>query len=813
MAPSSRRKYSANARFHHLIQGIICTSLLAWLTLGLCRGIILDQPTGWMDLARSVPDGIAASYYDLLFILAVTLVTIALLVLTRPRRIVRMILLALYYVVMLVALAWGIANVNLVGTLGEPFTFQWLVYGDFLQNADARSALSDALNLRDLSLLAGGIAAVLLVAHVLARGWRRLGPLGHRVLLGAVVFAVAVATVGSRYHVTAAGLPDSKLQNPVVYFLQSALLNPTPAVLTMPANKNDPDVASVGERPADVSTFRAPEPNPIRNVLIVMLESVPSKYIENYGGAYPVTPNIKSYAGSAIRFDTIYAHAPSTNYTLFSLLSSLYNDISYYGMTGSHPDLKLDSLPNMMAKNGFRTGFFWGADSRFQRVDEFLMNKGFDVVQDYRGQHCELPTYKLSTSEWKNADYNSDLCTADATLGWISQEPAKPFFAIMFTAMTHYPYQVADPADPTVLAGSGGAVKLVHYSDDEKFNSYLNALRIGDEAFGRLLDGLKQSGQLDSTLVVVLGDHGEAFGEHGTYSHGSALYEENVHIPLLFINSHLFQGQANDRVGGLIDIGPTIFDILGLKMPGQWQGHSLFSANRPDRTFFFAPWRGVQFGYRIGDRKVIFNANAGRTEVYDLKADPGEKKNLFGDSITDETAVLQPIADWVQSQRPRIARLVADHTKDAPACGITSISVDAGGTDYLGPPHMQVLMGGNLVGEFDVPGQPSHAKTSAEASAELRAAAAYTKPFDIKLPGTATPSSIEIRFTNDQWGTPDRPGDRNLFIKTVKVNGVQMPDSHLYPDEVTDGATDDTGTSLYGSGSLWVTGPFDQACN
>lgn len=810
MAPSSRRKYSANARFHHLIQGIICTSLLAWLTLGLCRGIILDQPTGWLDLARSVPHGIAASYYDLLFILTVTLVTIGLLVLTRPRRIVRMILLALYYAVMLVALAWGFANVNLVGTLGEPFTFQWLVYGDFLQNADARSAMSDALNLRDMSLLVGGIAAVFLLAHVAARGWRRLGPLGHRVLLGVVVFAVAVATVGSRYHVTAAGLPDNKLQNPIVYFLQSALLNPTPAVLTMPANKNDPDVASVGERPADVSAFRAPEPNPIRNVLIFMLESVPTKYVENYGGAYPVTPNIKSYAGSAIRFDTIYAHAPSTNYTLFSLFSSLYNDISYYGMTGSHPDLKLDTLPNMMAKNGFRTGFFWGADSRFQRVDVFLMNKGFDVVQDYRDQTCALPTYKVSRSDWKNADYNSDLCTADATLGWIDEPSDKPFFAIMFTAMTHFPYQITTTADPA--SGTEGAVKLVHYSDDAKFNAYLNALRIGDEAFGRLLDGLKRSGKLDSTLVVVLGDHGEAFGEHGTFSHASALYEENVHIPLLFLNSHLFHGETDDRIGGLIDIGPTIFDILGLKMPAEWQGHSLFSTNRPDRTFFFAPWRGVQFGYRVGDRKVIFNANAGTIEVYDLKADPGERKNLFGGSITDATAVLQPIADWVQSQRPRIAKLVADHTTDVPTCGIRSVTIEAGGTDYKGPPHMQVLLEGKEVGAFDVPGQPSHSATSAESAAEMTAAAAHTRPFDIPLGGDIKPHWIEIRYTNDLWGTPDNPGDRNLFIKSVSVNGVRMPDGRLYPDKATEGVTGDSGTSLFASGSLWITGPFDEGC-
>lgn len=69
-----------------------------------------------------------------------------------------------------------------------------------------------------------------------------------------------------------------------------------------------------------------------------MMESVPSRYIETFGGKYPVTPNIKSYASDSLRFDNIYAHTPSTNYSIFSLFSSLYNDISYYGMGQNRPD-------------------------------------------------------------------------------------------------------------------------------------------------------------------------------------------------------------------------------------------------------------------------------------------------------------------------------------------------------------------------------------------------------------------------------------------------------------------------------------------
>jgi len=299
----------------------ICTGVLAWLVLSAYRGVIIAPPDDAAGLVQSVPAGIAASFYDLVFIASVTAVALALLALLRRHRLARGLVAVLFYVTLAVALAWGFANINLVRVLGEPFTFQWLVYGDFLQNADARNAMSDAFNLRDFSILTGAIVAVLALGFGAARLWHGLGATGHRIALGAIVLGVGIAAVGSGYHVEASALPVNKLQNPVVHFVESALLSPTPVVLTMPADPNYPDVASVGERPPETSAFVAPKPNPVKNVLLYIMESVPAKYVETYGGKYPVTPTIASYAAESIRFSKIYAHAPSTNYTMFSLLA------------------------------------------------------------------------------------------------------------------------------------------------------------------------------------------------------------------------------------------------------------------------------------------------------------------------------------------------------------------------------------------------------------------------------------------------------------------------------------------------------------
>ncbi|WP_292438777.1 sulfatase-like hydrolase/transferase [Mesorhizobium sp.] len=790
---------------------IICTSLLSWLLLGVYRGVILDPQTTFQGVLASIPMGLAASYYDLILVASLAAATLILLFAAKASRLAFAAIVFLFYLVVVVSLAWGFANINLVKMLGEPFTFQWLVYGDFLQNADAKNAMGDALNMRDAATLGGSIVLVLVLGSAAGRWGHRLSSAGHRAFLIALVLCVGAALAVTGYHVRAEALPAPKIDNPLVYFIQSAWFSSTPVMLAIGAGVDDPDVASVGERPPETSSFKAPAPNPIKNVLIFMMESVPSKYIETFGGKYPITPNIKSYAADSIRFDNIYAHAPSTHYSIFSLLTSMYNDISFYGMTSRYPYLPLDSISNTLSKHDFRTGFFWSADSRFQRVDEFLLNKGLDVIQDYRGQKCATPTFKLSTEQWKNMDYNSDLCTAQSIIDWMNKDSEKPFFGIMFTAMTHYPY-ISDSPMFSKMTPSAKDRGPMHYVDDEKFNAYLNALKVGDTALGEILESLKQSGKLDSTLVVILGDHGEAFGEHGEYIHASAIYDENVHIPLIMINKRLFHDEVAHPVGGIVDIAPTIFDVLGLPLPKQWQGRSLFSEQRPNKTFFFNPWAGSLLGYREDDRKVIFNATTGKVEEYDLRTDPGERANLFNDGSSDRTALLQPIAGWVQSQKRRMANLVAENEKGAGHCTAMSLEIDAAGTDYQGPPLFDVLVDGKQLAEIAVQGKGSKASTGEERVAELNDAAMGARPFRIDLSGAPNPKSIEIRYVNDQWAGDGLPGDRNLFIKSIKVNGQVVPNGKLHVDEQSHGYTDDSGTAMYTNGSLWVSGPFIEGC-
>jgi len=412
--------------------------------------------------------------------------------------------------------------------------------------------------------------------------------------------------------------------------------------------------ASVG--PADFEPHRGSSPSggavspraagEIRNVVILVLESVPARYVEPFGGRFPVTPELKRQRPSSALFTNVYAHCPETSHSLVSLLLSIYPPMTYKSLTAERPEVPFPSLSSELKRRGYETAFFNAADNRYQRADRFLSHRAFDRIVDYRTVPCDAPVLAASRTDWPFLDGKDDLCVADASIAWIDSVRDRPFFAVVWTMMTHFPYFAAEPVtDFGVPAG---------------FNNYLNALRRADAALGRLLQALKERGLDRSTLVVVVGDHGEAFGEHGQFAHARYLYEENVHVPLVLIHPDRFHGEESPAIGGLIDIAPTVLDALGFPPPPEWQGRSLWSADRSGRAYFFVSGSEHLFGLREGNRKAIYDAEADRFEVYDLAADPGETVNLAKEMPEAVRVWRNRLAAWAQYQSRMTRGLLAE---------------------------------------------------------------------------------------------------------------------------------------------------------
>src|SRR5207237_935147 len=148
--------------------------------------------------------------------------------------------------------------------------------------------------------------------------------------------------------------------------------------------------------------------------------------------------------------------------------------------------------------------------------------------------------------------------------------------------------------------------------DDYDLGRYMNALHEADAQIGRLMDALRERKLADDTLIVIIGDHGEAFASpHPTYGHGQRIYEENMHVPLVLWNPRLFAGgKTSEQVGSLSDVGATICDVLGVAPSPAWQGRSVLDPAHPPRTYFSAANDGYLLGVREGKWKYTLNATA-----------------------------------------------------------------------------------------------------------------------------------------------------------------------------------------------------------
>jgi lipoteichoic acid synthase len=572
-----------------------------------------------------------ASFYDIIYVLLLSGSFILLLKLTESKSKARYYITGLFILICFSSLLGGIMNIRIIEVLGRPFNYAWFYYSDFLKSTDSQAAVSSNLTkeyvlnvfLIFLSALFSGMFFTVIADLISKKATIK-------------IMTVTLAVTGSLIylfispgHIKKYNWDYDKLANPIVAF--AASLNPfsnDPALFTMAVNDSFKFKAPVKRNhPIEKKKLAG-----IKNILVFVMESTPAEYVQPYSSSHQITPEIAKHLSESIVFENIYAHAPSTNNSMISILGSVYPYLSYNSITKEKPDINIPTLSSELKKHGYRTAFFNSADNRFQKVNEFLTHRKFDEIKDCNSLKCKKH-FEVHIEKWDFQDGKDDECTAEELSQWIRQKPGESFFAMMWTYQTHYPYFTS------------GNEKS--YDSDPIFNRYLNAVNHSDFVLGKILNDLKQNGLYESTLVVVVGDHGEAFGRHDQITHASGIYEENLHVPCIFINP-AFKAERKEGIGGLVDIAPTIMNVLGYSYSEKWQGDDLFAKKENDRVYFFTPWADYLFGYREGTKKYIFNATKNLTEMYDLKNDPNEANNIALNFPDNTTICHQRIAGWVQ---------------------------------------------------------------------------------------------------------------------------------------------------------------------
>jgi arylsulfatase A-like enzyme/Flp pilus assembly protein TadD len=344
------------------------------------------------------------------------------------------------------------------------------------------------------------------------------------------------------------------------------------------------------------------------NVLLVTLDTTRADRLGCYGYLGGRTPNLDALAAAGVLFRNVYAQVPLTLPSHCSIMTGttpLAHGVHNNGSYVLAPDRT--TLAERLKTRGFRTAAFvasFSVDSRFG------LDQGFDLYDD--SFEVGMP-FKPLNSE-RPADEVAALFSS-----WIDGTGPVPFFAWVHFFDPHLPYRPPAP-----------------YNREFASNPYDGEIAFMDEAIGRVVGKLREKGLLERTLIVLAGDHGEAFGEKVETGHGVFLYDGTLKVPLiLHYPAHLPAGKTVPSRVRLTDILPTVLDLAGLQAPDGIDGESLVPLiereGGKDREAYietFYPrenygWSELT-GIVSGDWKYI---RAPKPELYNLRDDPVETRN------------------------------------------------------------------------------------------------------------------------------------------------------------------------------------------
>ena len=538
----------------------------------------------------------------------------------------RRIVLALAGILAAILVVLNLVSAAILPVLGSGLTAGMIVYSDMLFSEHGRIAAASWIPPELLvAALASLVVAVLLTAAILA----------SRVLAGLFVAgSVLLAVVCAVFLVTDADRDSIRKSSAVVTFVQSMSVFDEAAAVGQ-APPLDPFAGGAEELAVPLQPGARGR---IENVVLVVLESAGAGYFDQYGGRYAITPELTRLAPQSLRGRQVYANTASSFLAMMTMLSARQLEVSPFPAGPRTP-----MLPHLLREAGLRTAFFHSSDTRAAQADELLASAGFERVRDYRGRPCEAPL--IDDHSQFHSQGTLDRCTFEEMERWIGARPDEPFFAMLWTFQSHFDY-FPGTAEPLPALEPGEFVDQPRRADNKR--RYLAALREADDQVGRLIEFLDAAGLAEETLVVVVGDHGESFDDHGQFGHGGSLYESAVSVPLFLINPQLSPQREFERPTSHIDLAPTIADVLGLPIPREWDGTSLFRPRRASPVIFSTPYVTLQIGYRFGNRKVIAHLLDPRVEVYDLAADPAEQRDLAAGDPELQQRELARIRGWVR---------------------------------------------------------------------------------------------------------------------------------------------------------------------
>ena len=415
------------------------------------------------------------------------------------------------------------------------------------------------------------------------------------------------------------------------------------------------DVVDLAPSPAEPTLRPAVVESP--DIVLIVLDAARADHFSCYGYERNTSPNIDALAAEGLVFENAFATAPYTSCSMPTMVTGLsFRD---HGVLTQNQvlDESITTLAEVLQDAGYRT-------SCYSANPNNALGRG-------TGQGCEL-----FEELWRNSrpEVAIDPYRVSASgLARLAEGSEQPEFMMLHYVPPHEPYAPAagfdifgDPAydgaydgtRETVLGIDTGQLDPTPADMAEVVSLYDGNLLTGDDAVGQVLEALKARDRWDNTVVLVVSDHGEAFGEHGRMSHNNTVYDEMLRVPFVL---RLPGGRVPDFVDtqGLVsleDVVPTLLGLAGIVPPRPLSGVDLLASRSPRKRGVVA--RSAHdpplLGYRTSRWKLV--TGRGVNELYDVDRDPGEMRNLvetFEEGSLETSMCLRSLLD-VELYRPSL---------------------------------------------------------------------------------------------------------------------------------------------------------------
>lgn len=351
------------------------------------------------------------------------------------------------------------------------------------------------------------------------------------------------------------------------------------------------------------------------NVVFYLCESVYAGRLKTYGAEKNVMPNIDRLSSKALVLNNMYSTSVRSMNSLVSLLTGLGGYPGFSVLTEVNPRIETPAMSQVLHDRGYSTALIHAGSFAFYEKLKFLEDRDFDLLVD------EAYLKKRYPDAWTFSWGIDDSAMVAEGLKWIdSQTKAdKNFFLTFVPILPHHPYDIPPGSEL--------------YNPDAKrsYDKYLNSLYYVDQQFNYFYEQLEKRDLLENTIIVFIGDHGEAFGRlhKGNYGHSNNILEENIKVPgfifnpVLFDRSYEFNGIVNTS-----DIYPTILDILNIERADWIQGESILEMNTAKMSFVGTGNYDILIALRDGDFKATYNFDKDSIQLYSIKNGEVEENDI-----------------------------------------------------------------------------------------------------------------------------------------------------------------------------------------